>query len=83
MDKIVIEGGARLRGSVQVSGAKNAALPILAASILSGAPCTFRNVPGLHDIDSMLALLAELGGEVERPRARGGRVGPPVARPRQ
>jgi UDP-N-acetylglucosamine 1-carboxyvinyltransferase len=77
MHKIVVEGGARLKGRIPVSGAKNAALPILAASILPTGPCTFTNVPALHDVDSMTRLLADLGGEVERPRSHTVVLGPP------
>src|SRR5262245_4715662 len=66
MDKIVIEGGARLRGEVKISGAKNAALPLLASSLLPNGPCTFRNVPQLNDVATMGKLLERLGGEVER-----------------
>jgi UDP-N-acetylglucosamine 1-carboxyvinyltransferase len=65
MDKIVIEGGHRLRGEVRISGAKNAALPILCSAILSGGRSTFKNVPVLHDIRTMGRLLRNLGCEVE------------------
>ncbi len=65
MDKIVVEGGNRLVGSIPVSGAKNAALPILAASILSSGPSTFKNVPMLQDVATMAKLLRQLGGEVD------------------
>jgi UDP-N-acetylglucosamine 1-carboxyvinyltransferase len=65
MDKIVIEGGHRLRGEVRISGAKNAALPILCSAILTGARCTFKNVPLLNDIRTMGRLLARLGCRVE------------------
>ena len=65
MDKIVIEGGARLRGEVKVSGAKNAALPLLASSLLPSGASRFKNVPQLNDIATMLKLLARLGCEVE------------------
>ncbi len=68
MDKIVIEGGMRLRGEVRISGAKNAALPILCSAILSGGRSTFKNVPVLHDIRTMGRLLANLGCEVEGDR---------------
>ena len=50
MDKIVINGGKRLKGEVRVSGAKNAALPILCSSILAGGTSTFSNVPKLMDV---------------------------------
>ncbi len=66
MDKIVVEGGRRLRGEVTVSGAKNAALPILVSSLLTDGCNTYRNVPHLQDIESALRLLAELGARVER-----------------
>jgi UDP-N-acetylglucosamine 1-carboxyvinyltransferase len=65
VDKIVIRGGARLRGEVRVSGAKNAALPILASSILSGGTSIFRNVPALNDLRTMGKLLSLLGAAVE------------------
>jgi UDP-N-acetylglucosamine 1-carboxyvinyltransferase len=65
VDKIIIEGGARLGGEVRVSGAKNAALPILASAILSGGTSTFRNVPQLNDIGTMGKLLRLLGATVE------------------
>jgi UDP-N-acetylglucosamine 1-carboxyvinyltransferase len=68
MDKIVIEGGLRLRGEVRISGAKNAALPILCSAILSGGRSTFKNVPVLHDIRTMGKLLRNLGCEVEGDR---------------
>ncbi|MEZ4405206.1 MAG: UDP-N-acetylglucosamine 1-carboxyvinyltransferase [Polyangiales bacterium] len=64
MDKLVIEGGVALHGAVRVSGAKNAALPILCASMLSDGACTFRNVPRLRDVDTMGALLGFMGAEV-------------------
>ena len=61
MDRIRIHGGNRLTGSIPISGAKNAALPILAGSLLTADPLFLSNVPRLADIDSMLALLGELG----------------------
>jgi UDP-N-acetylglucosamine 1-carboxyvinyltransferase len=65
VDKIVIRGGQRLKGDVRVSGAKNAALPILASSILSGGTSTFHNVPKLMDIRTMGRLLGRMGATVE------------------
>ena len=65
MDKIVIKGGARLKGEVRVSGAKNAALPILASTILSGGTSTLRNVPKLMDVRTMSRLLQLLGARVD------------------
>jgi UDP-N-acetylglucosamine 1-carboxyvinyltransferase len=54
MDKLLIEGGARLSGEIAISGAKNAALPILCAALLTAEPLTFTNVPRLNDIDTLL-----------------------------
>ena len=64
MDKIVVEGGARLVGKIPVSGAKNAALPLLAAALLPSGTCTFKNVPQLADVRTMAKLLRMLGCEV-------------------
>lgn len=61
MDKLIITGGKPLRGEVKISGAKNAALPILAATLLSDEPVTVRNLPHLHDITTMLELLRRMG----------------------
>lgn len=65
MDKLVIQGGHRLKGRVRISGSKNAALPILFASILCGAPVVLENVPKLRDIATTLSLLKTLGARVE------------------
>jgi UDP-N-acetylglucosamine 1-carboxyvinyltransferase len=61
MDRFVIEGGAPLEGVVRVSGAKNAALPILAATLLAEGPCRLEGVPRLKDVDTMLEILGLLG----------------------
>ena len=61
MDKLVIEGGVPLSGEVQVSGAKNATLPILCASLLTTEPLVVGNVPHLRDVTTMLTLLGQLG----------------------
>jgi UDP-N-acetylglucosamine 1-carboxyvinyltransferase len=61
MDKFQISGGRRLEGEVRASGAKNAALPILAAGLLTDRPLRLRNVPELHDVRTMLKLLARMG----------------------
>ncbi|MEO8844862.1 MAG: UDP-N-acetylglucosamine 1-carboxyvinyltransferase [Kofleriaceae bacterium] len=61
MDKIVVEGGARLVGKIPVSGAKNAALPLLAAALLPSGTSTFKNVPKLADVLTMTKLLRMLG----------------------
>jgi UDP-N-acetylglucosamine 1-carboxyvinyltransferase len=65
MDKIVIQGGRRLQGTVSISGSKNAALPILFSSLLTEGTNTYSNVPRLKDIDSTLLLLSRLGVHVE------------------
>jgi UDP-N-acetylglucosamine 1-carboxyvinyltransferase len=65
MDRIVIEGGHRLKGEVKVSGAKNAALPLLAASILTSGRSTLRDVPSLADVRTMCRLLTLQGAEIE------------------
>ena len=64
MDEIIIKGGRPLSGEVVVGGAKNAALPILAASILAKGQFTFQNVPNLRDIDSIKDLLSTMGADV-------------------
>ena len=66
MDKIVVEGGVPLRGSVEVSGAKNAALPVIAASLLAEGDHVVRNVPDLADVRTLGRLLASMGCAVER-----------------
>ena len=66
MDKLKIAGGRPLRGSVQISGAKNAALPIMCATLLSSRPLELANVPRLMDISTMAKLLAQMGVKVER-----------------
>src|ERR1700683_2145360 len=65
MDKMIIHGGAPLKGAVSVSGSKNATLPILMASLLTDEPCTIRNVPRLRDVNTALALLRGLGVQSE------------------
>jgi UDP-N-acetylglucosamine 1-carboxyvinyltransferase len=65
MDKIVVEGGHRLVGKIPISGAKNAALPLLAAALLPTGGSTFKNVPQLADVRTMAKLLRMLGWEVD------------------
>ncbi|GAB1596496.1 UDP-N-acetylglucosamine 1-carboxyvinyltransferase [Lysobacter claricitrinus] len=65
MQKIVVEGGTPLNGEVRISGAKNAVLPILCATLLADGPMTLRNVPQLHDVHTTTRLLAELGARVD------------------
>ena len=66
MDKIVVHGGNELSGSVRIGGSKNAALPILAACLLTRDECVIHRVPDLSDIHYMLQILSGLGAEVER-----------------
>ncbi len=61
MDKLIIEGGVPLSGEIDISGAKNAALPILTAALLTEEPLTVRNVPHLRDVTTMLTLLGQMG----------------------
>ena len=65
MDKLLIEGGAALRGEVRISGAKNAALPILCAALLTPEPLTLTNMPWLNDVKTMQSLLAQMGVDVQ------------------
>jgi UDP-N-acetylglucosamine 1-carboxyvinyltransferase len=64
MDKLIINGGKRLKGRVRISGAKNAALPILAATILCPGNHTIKNVPQLRDVTTMASMLDHLGSKV-------------------
>jgi UDP-N-acetylglucosamine 1-carboxyvinyltransferase len=64
VDKLIIQGGTPLSGEVAISGAKNAALPILCASLLCAEPLQLTNVPHLNDISTMLRLIAQMGVEV-------------------
>lgn len=64
MDKLIISGGAQLSGELRISGAKNAALPILAATLLSEHPVTVGNIPHLHDITTTMQLLGQMGVEL-------------------
>ena len=66
MDSLIIRGGNRLEGVLTASGAKNAALPILAATLLTSGACSLRSVPVLRDITTMLTLLASLGAKTAR-----------------
>jgi len=66
VDKLKITGGRPLEGEVQVSGAKNAALPIMCAALLSAKPLALTNVPRLRDVSTMARLLAQMGVAVER-----------------
>src|SRR5690348_774074 len=65
MDSLMIKGGVPLAGEVQISGAKNAVLPIMAATLLTAEPCVIRRVPDLSDVKFMGQILASLGAEVK------------------
>jgi UDP-N-acetylglucosamine 1-carboxyvinyltransferase len=78
MDAFVIQGGRPLRGSVRIHGSKNAALPLMAASLLTDQPVTLHDVPDLADIRNMLRLLESLGVSIMRGRT----PGPPPAQPK-
>ena len=71
MDKLIIRGGLSLRGEVRMSGAKNAVLPAIAASLLTGGEIRLTNVPRVKDVETILTLIAGLGGTA---RADGGAV---------
>ncbi|HET8883366.1 MAG TPA: UDP-N-acetylglucosamine 1-carboxyvinyltransferase, partial [Solimonas sp.] len=67
MDKFIIAGNGPLNGGIDASGAKNAALPILCASLLSNEPLHVRNVPKLWDINTTRKLLGQMGCAVDEP----------------
>jgi UDP-N-acetylglucosamine 1-carboxyvinyltransferase len=75
MDKIIVRGGQPLTGSISISGAKNAALPLMAASLLSDSTLVLENVPRVVDIASMVTLLTELGAQVDEATPRNGTHG--------
>ena len=66
MDKILVHGGRKLSGTVNISGSKNSALPILAATLLTKEECVIHHVPDLSDVHFMLQILDHLGAQVER-----------------
>ncbi len=66
MDKMIIEGGERLIGEIQIGGAKNAALPLFMAALLTDDPITLHNVPALRDVDTVEKLLTHMGVTVRR-----------------
>jgi UDP-N-acetylglucosamine 1-carboxyvinyltransferase len=68
LEKILVAGGVKLKGTVRISGAKNAVLPILAASLLAQGPCILRDVPRLADVDTTVSVLEKLGSKVMRER---------------
>ncbi len=64
-DKLIIEGKSKLKGSIDVRGSKNAATPIIAATLLTSSPCTLDNIPLVDDVKKMLEIIERLGAEVE------------------
>ena len=66
MDKLIISGGKRLAGEIRIAGAKNAALPILCAGLLTSETIALDNVPRLHDVRTMLRLLSQMGLQIEQ-----------------
>ena len=64
MSKFIIQGGKKLEGEVKISGSKNAALPILAATVLNAGKTTLYNVPNIQDVRTMFKILEEIGGKV-------------------
>ena len=66
MDKIVIEGGHHLEGTVRINGAKNAALPIMAACLLLNGPSRIKRIPNIDDIHTLSKILENLGGKINR-----------------
>jgi UDP-N-acetylglucosamine 1-carboxyvinyltransferase len=66
MDKLVVHGGSVIKGAINISGSKNASLPILAAAILTGEDCIIRRVPDVSDTNYMIQILSALGADVER-----------------
>ena len=66
MDKFVIQGGSKLYGEARLQAAKNAVLPLLAASVLTDDPVTIRDLPFITDVENMLHILSELGCGISR-----------------
>ncbi|MEO5913013.1 MAG: UDP-N-acetylglucosamine 1-carboxyvinyltransferase [Luteolibacter sp.] len=66
MDKLVVHGGSTLRGAINISGSKNASLPILAAALLTEEDCIIRRVPDVSDTNYMIQIISALGADVER-----------------
>src|SRR5262249_39765382 len=77
--KFIIQGGRPLKGEVRASGSKNSALPIIAATILSGGECSLGDVPRLRDVDTLAQIMQTLGVSIERDA--GGRICTRVVNP--
>ena len=67
MERFVIRGGNKLNGTINISGAKNAALPIIAASVFAGEPCRIENIPEISDVRMMMKILRFIGADVTTP----------------
>lgn len=65
MDKFLISGPCKIKGQISISGSKNAALPILASTLLFDKPVVIKNLPRVRDIDTMLNLLKSLGSKIQ------------------
>lgn len=66
MSKFIIQGGEKLEGEVKISGSKNAALPIIAATILNSGKTTLYNVPNIQDVQTMYEIIKEIGGKITK-----------------
>ena len=66
MDKLIVQGGADLKGRINISGSKNSSLPILAATLLTEETCIVRNVPDVSDTNYLIQIMNAIGGHVER-----------------
>ena len=66
MHSYIVKGGNKLEGTVKISGSKNAALPIIAASILNKGKTTLYNVPDIHDTQMMFEILKKIGGKITK-----------------
>ena len=69
MKKLLIKKSLPLRGSIEVSGSKNSALPIMAASLLLNDKCHLKNIPNLADVNSMINLLESLGAKIDKKKS--------------
>ena len=66
MSKLIIQGGKKLEGEVQISGSKNAALPIIAGTVLIKGKTTLYNVPNIQDVQTMFEIIKDIGGKVTK-----------------
>ena len=66
MSKFIIQGGKKLEGEIKISGSKNAALPIIAATVLNAGTTTLYNVPDIQDVNTMFEILKKIGATIKR-----------------